>query len=320
MTALLATIGKPRDALRAAAIHTGFNVGGVIIFLPLIGVLAAIVENIGGGLAREIANAHTIFNVVVTLVFTAFLPSFVGFVERVVKDRPEAEEQRIRAKYLDTELLRTPPLALDRARLELSRMADRVRTMLEHAIPVVVGGTRAELSDLEAMDDEIDALHGHVITYLGLIGRQSLTDEDSEELVGLMEATNNLEAIGDIIETNLVTLGYSRIDEGFEVSDETKQMIAEFHRTVQRAFDGAMIAVTQRNQQEAHRVGAMKEEINSLERAAARHEAERLVAPEPHRVEAYRFEVDVINNLKRIYYFAKRTARAAIPPAERATS
>ncbi len=320
VTALLATIGKPRDALRAAAIHTGFNVGGVLIFLPLIGVLASIVQEIGGGLAREIANAHTIFNVVVTVIFLAFLPAFVSFIERVVKDRPEAEEQRIRAKYLDTELLRTPPLALDRARLELSRMAGRARTMLEHAIPVVVGGTRSELAELEAMDDEIDALHGHIITYLGLIGRQALSDEDSEELVGLMEATNNLEAIGDIIETNLVALGYSRIDDGFEVSEETQLMISEFHRTVQRAFDGAMIAVTQRNAQEAHRVSAMKEEINSLERAAARHEAERLVAPEPNRVEAYRFEIDVINNLKRIYYFAKRTARAAIPPAERAMS
>lgn len=320
VTALLAAIGKPRDALRAATIHTGFNVGGVILFLPLIGVLSAIVESIGGGPAREIANAHTIFNVVVTLIFMAFLPAFVGFVERVVRDRPEAEEKRIRAKYLDTELLRTPPLALDRARLELSRMADRVRTMLAEAIPVVLAGSRSELSALEAMDDEIDALHGHVISYLGLIGRQSLTDDDSEELVGLMEATNNLEAIGDIIETNLVTLGYSRIDEGFEVSAQTMHMIDEFHRTVQRAFDGAMIAVTQRNQQEAHRVGAMKDEINSLERAATSHEAERLVAPEPNRVEAYRFEIDVINNLKRIYYFAKRTARAAIPPAERAST
>lgn len=320
VTALLAAIGKPRDALRAAAVHTGFNIGGVLLFLPLIGVLTAIVEDIGGGSAREIANAHTIFNITVTLVFMAFLPAFVSFVERTVKDRPEPEERRIRAKYLDTELLRTPPLALDRARLELSRMADRVRTMLEHAIPTILGGTRSELSELEAMDDEIDALHGHVITYLGLIGRQTLTDEDSEELVGLMEATNNLEAIGDLIETNLVTLGYNRIDDGFEVSAETREMIAEFHRTVQRAFDGAMIAVTQRNRQEAHRVGAMKDEINSLERAAARHEAERLVAPEPNRVEAYRFEVDVINNLKRIYYFAKRTARAAIPPAERAST
>ena len=320
VTAMLAAIGKPREALRAASIHTGFNVGGVLLFLPLIGGLAGFVEGIGGGLAREIANAHTIFNVIVTGVFLLFLPQFVRLIERLVKDRPEAEEQRIRAKYLDTELLRTPPLALDRARLELNRMADRARIMLDQAVPLIFDGTRSDLAELQAMDDEIDDLHGQIITYLGLIGRQSLSDEASDELVGLMETTNNLEAIGDIIETNLVALGFSRIDTGFEVSDATRQVIMDFHSSVQRAFDGAMIAVTQRNQQEAARVSAMKEEINSLERAATKHEAERLVAPEPNRVETYRFEIDVIANLKRIYYFSKRTARSAIPASDRATS
>jgi phosphate:Na+ symporter len=320
ITALLASIGKPRDALRAAAIHTGFNVGGVVLFLPLIGILVGIVERIGGGLAREIANAHTIFNVTVTVVFLVFLPSYVRLIERVVRDRPEPEEKLIRAKYLDTELLRTPPLAVDRARLELNRLAARVRTMLDRVVPLVFDGTRSDLAELEALDDEVDALHGHIITYLGQIGRQSLSDEDSEELVGLMEATNNMEAIGDIIETNLVALGFGRIETGLEVSDVTRQVIEEFHAAVQRAFDGAMVAVTQRNRQEASRVSAMKDEINSLERAATAHEAERLVAPEPNRVEAYRFEMDVINNLKRIYYFSKRTARAAVPAGERAVS
>lgn len=320
VTALLAAIGKPRDALRAAAIHTGFNVGGVLIFLPFIGLLAGVVESIGGGLAREIANAHTIFNVVVTAVFVVMLDPFVRSIQRLVKDRPAAVEERIRAKYLDTELLRTPPLALDRARLEMNRMADRVRTMLARSVPLVLDGSRQELSELEAMDDEIDDLHAHIITYLGLIGKQSLSAADSEELVGLMDATNNLEAIGDLIETNLVALGFGRIDAGFTVSEATRAVISDFHRAVQRAFEGAMIAVTQRNEQEAARVSAMKDEINSLERAAALHEAERLVAPEPNRVEAYRFEIDVINNLKRIYYFSKRTARVAVPASERATS
>ncbi len=320
VTALLAAIGKPRDALRAAAIHTGFNTGGVLLFLPFIGVLAEVVRGIGGGLAREIANAHTIFNVVATIVFMATLTPFVNFIQRLVKDRPEPEERRIRAKYLDKELLRTPPLALDRARLEMNRMTDRVRTMLDRSVPLILDGTRHELSDLEAMDDEIDDLHGHIITYLGMIGKQSLSDADSDELVGLMEATNNLEAIGDIIETNLVALGFGRIEAGFQVSQATREIITGFHDAVKRGFDGAMIAVTQRNEQEAARVSAMKDEINSLERAAALHEAERLVAPEPHRVEAYRFEIDVINNLKRIYYFSKRTARAAVPAEERATS
>ncbi len=319
-TALLAAIGKPREAQRAAAIHTGFNVGGVIVFLPLIGFLVDAVQILGGGLARQIANAHTIFNLATTLLFVGFLPPLVSLVERVVPDRPDQIEQKIRARYLDRELLRTPPLALDHARLELTRLAERVRRMIEVSIPVVIGGTRAQLTDLEAMDDEVDALYGHIVTYLGLIGQQSLRQQDAEELSGLMEVTNDLEAMGDLIETNLVALGYARIDDGVEVSQATREMIGEFHEAVQRAFDGAMLAVTQRNKEQAARVGAMKEEINSLERVAQAHEAERLVAPEPKRLEAYRFETDVLNNLKRIYYFSKRAARASVPASERSAT
>lgn len=317
VTALLASLGKPRDALRAAVIHTSFNIGGALVVAPLIGVLAGLVHSIGGGLAREIANAHTIFNVATTLLVIGVLPRLVALVQRLVPDRPERLERAVRAKYLDRELLRTPPLALDHARLELTRLADRVKHMIDRSIPVVLAGNRDELVDLQALDDEVDALYGHIVTYLGLIGQQPLRETDADELSGLMEATNDLEAIGDLIETNLVALGYSRIDDGVSVSEGTTQVIGQFHDAVRRAFDGAMLAVTQRNREQAHRVGAMKDEINSLERSAWAHEAERLVAPEPKRLEAYRFETDVLNNLKRIYYYCKRTARASVPAAER---
>lgn len=316
VTALLATLGKPRDALRAAVIHTGFNVTGVVIFFPFVGVLADVVRSIGGGTTREIANAHTVFNVTVTGIFLAVLPFYVRLVERVVPDRPPIEEALIKAKYLDRELLRTPPLALDRARLELSRLADRVRGMLADALPAVLDGTRAELSALEARDDEVDALHGHIVEYLGLISRQPLTDDASSELVGLMEVVNDLEAIGDIIETNLVSLGYGRIESAVTVSPATRAVIAELHEAVRRAYDGAMIAATQRNRDAARRVSGMKREINSLERSAAAHQVERLVADEPNRIEAYKLEMDLIGNLKRIYYFSKRVARSAVPTSD----
>ncbi|HSG79161.1 MAG TPA: Na/Pi cotransporter family protein, partial [Acidimicrobiia bacterium] len=62
----------------------------------------------------------------------------------------------------------------------------------------------------------------------------------------------------------------------------------------------------------------MKETVNAQERALLARQAERLVAPEPNRVAAYRLEIDIVANLKRIYYFAKRIARAAVPAEERA--
>ncbi|MCP3999129.1 MAG: Na/Pi cotransporter family protein, partial [bacterium] len=170
-TALLAAIGKTREALRVSVAHTLFNVGGVLLWLPLVGVLASIVESMGGGTGREIANAHTIFNTVNAFLLIGFVPLFARFVERLVKDRSEEEELVIKAKFLDEGLLRTPTLALDRARLELLRMASRVRDLLDQSLPAVLTGDRWMLLDLEGLDEEVDALHGHVIGYLGKISQ-----------------------------------------------------------------------------------------------------------------------------------------------------
>jgi phosphate:Na+ symporter len=313
VTAGLAAIGKPREAQRAALAHTLFACTGVLIWVAFIPVLAAIVTGLGGDLGRQVANAHTIFNVANAFLFLPFIAQFAAVVTRILPDRPEAEEVVIRAKYLDRELLRTPGLALDRARLEMLRMADRIRAMMTSILPAVLDGTRSELADVEAMDDEVDALHAHIIAYLGDISQERLSDAETDEMIALMDVTNDLESIGDILETNLVSLGYSRLDQSLSISDTTRKVLEEFEETVREAFDLSMMALTQKNEPASRRVLAMKSEINSMERAAALHQAERLTVDEPNRVENYRLEVDVIANLKRIYYFSKRIARTAIP-------
>ena len=127
VTAQLAAMGKPREAQQAAMVHTLFNVIGVVIWIPFIGLLSTVVDSAGGGLARQIANAHTIFNVANLGLFIWFSDQLANLVQRLLPLRPE-EDRRVRARYLDRQLLRTPPLALDRARLELLRAADRVRS------------------------------------------------------------------------------------------------------------------------------------------------------------------------------------------------
>jgi phosphate:Na+ symporter len=42
---------------------------------------------------------------------------------------------------------------------------------------------------------------------------------------------------------------------------------------------------------------------------AFEHQADRLVAPEPNRLALYTVEIDMVENLKRIYYFTKRMAK-----------
>lgn len=61
-TAVLAALGSSRAAQRVALYHVLLNVFGVIFFLPFVGLLAHGLTLIGGSLARQVANAHTFFN------------------------------------------------------------------------------------------------------------------------------------------------------------------------------------------------------------------------------------------------------------------
>jgi phosphate:Na+ symporter len=317
VTALLAAIGKPREAQRAAVAHLLFNVVGVLIWIPLVGWLGTIVGSVGGGTAREIANAHTIFNVTNALIFLPFVNQFAALVTKLVPDKPV--EGEMRPKYLDNGLIRSPSLALAAARMEMLRMASRVQGMLADILPAALDGSIDDLQDVEDMDDEVDSLHGLLLEYLGDVGEARLSEASSDELMDLFEATNALEAIGDIIETNLVALGHQRIVDSVTVSDETRDVLAIYHTAVSDAFRLALIAVTQKDQAAARKVSQMKSHIRNLERAATQHEAVRLVADAPNRIATYRFETDLIANLKRIYYFTRRIARVAVPESEQAS-
>jgi phosphate:Na+ symporter len=319
-TALLAAIGKPREALRAAVVHTMFNVIGVLIWFWLIGPLASLVSSMGGGTARQIANAHTIFNVANALVFIWFSNQFAAAAERLVKDRSDPAEALIRVRYLDANLIDAPSLALDRARLEVLRMAHRVTTMLEDVLPAVLHGPGSRLRDIEAFDDEVDALHAQIIKYLGRISQGRLNEQSTSELIGMMEATNAFEAIGDIIETNLVNLGLNRIEQSIIVSPQTAAKLTELHGAVLQSLARAVTAFSDRDPLAALDVQSHKAWINQLETEALLHEAERLMAPEPKRGRTYRLEIDIVANLKRVHYFVRRIARTATPIEDRASS
>ena len=156
------------------------------------------------------------------------------------------------------------------------------------------------------MDDDVDMLHAQIIAYLGKVSGLSLTEVQTSEMIRLMAAVNDLENIGDVIETNLIVLGRERIDEGVSISAPTREVLMDFHEAVNRAVAAAVQAVAQKNELAARSVTSMKEEISRIADSAAAHQAQRLVAAEPNRIPAYTIEIDIIEKLKRIYYFAKR--------------
>jgi phosphate:Na+ symporter len=181
--------------------------------------------------------------------------------------------------------------------------------MMGRIMPAILSGNKETLMDIKRMDDDVDMLHAQIITYLGKISRISLTEKQTADLIHLMEAVNDLENIGDVIETNLIVLGNDRIDEGVSISQPTREVLTNFHLAVTRSVLAAVQAVAQNNELAARTVTSMKQEIQQIANSAAAHQAQRLVSEEPNRIPAYTIEIDIIEKLKRIYYFAKRMAK-----------
>jgi len=185
--------------------------------------------------------------------------------------------------------------------------------MLERIMPAILTGDRMALRAVTRIDDDVDILHGHIVTYLGRISQKALTNEQTRELVHLMDAVNNLENIGDIVETDLAYLGNQRIEQGVSISMATQAVLKKIHNVVMATVSLAIDAVTENDPHAAQEIIAMKTDIARLTDSAAMHETRRLVAEEPNRLAAYTVEMDVIEKLKRIYYHAKRMAKDVQP-------
>ena len=79
ITAVLASLALARPAKRVAASHCLFNLSGCLIFIWLVVPFAALVQAVSPAgpevevVARQIANAHTLFNVIMTLLWLPFI-------------------------------------------------------------------------------------------------------------------------------------------------------------------------------------------------------------------------------------------------------
>jgi phosphate:Na+ symporter len=337
VTAGLAAIGRSRPAVRAALIHVLVNVFGVIVWLGFIGQLAAFVvwlspaavelegaARLAADTPRQVANAHTTFNLVNTLLLIGLTRPMVRLVEWLVPAREEEQDEAQDPRYLDNDALGTPSVALALARLETVRLAYRVQLMVDAIGPATLTGTRRQLWAIADLDHGVDRLHRMIIVYLAKIGRADLTTQQSEQMLRLLSTANLLEQIGDMVETNLVKLGLHRIEEGIRPSPTTRRVVMRFHAAVRDQFASVVEALDSEDSHLARQVRRAKKDVTALRDAATAHQAGRLLDAGPKRVRAYTRESEIVEHLRRIYTLSRgisglllEDARPESPPAAR---
>jgi phosphate:Na+ symporter len=313
VTALLSTIGKSRLALQAALSHILFHVLGVMLWYGFQSYLPPLIRTLSNDPSRQVAHAHTIVNASQAMVFIWLIEPLARLVRWLAPEKPIERPVIAQPKYLDNVLLETPALALQATRMEICRLGLRALHMVRDSLSIVISGDSEQLDRLEGMDEDVDSLHEAIIAYLGKLSQRSrLTDEQTQQLQNSLLIANYFENMGDMIESNLVAIGRKRLRLGLTVSHETLQVLSNLHRQVSWAVERAIRSLAERDMAAAQEVVDIKPEIQSLVASVERQLARRLTAEESLRLTAFRLESEILENLKRIYYYVKRIGHTVL--------
>lgn len=300
VTAFLGSLRSKPDAKRVAWAHILFKVAGSLLVLPLLKPFAEVAALTADDLARQIANAHTIFNLGLALVFLPFTGVAARLTQRLVPDQVEEPEEKFAPKYLNPAMLTEPSLALAQAVREALRMAEVVQDMLGLSLDALLGQSRDLIEMVENMDDRVDLLDRAISFYLTKLSSQKMNEEEARRQMGILHLVSNLEAIGDVVDKNLMELAKKKLDKQREFSAEGREDIKTLHTKVLENLELAISAFTGRDQELAQKVLRHKPVIREIEQELYQRHIQRLEKGLAESFETSSIHLDVISNLKRI--------------------
>lgn len=199
-TALISSIGANITAKRAAMMHFIFNLVGTILFmLVLQGPVKALVVMISpDNMMRQVANAHTFFNLINVMVQLPFANHLVRLVEKIIPGSPE-EDGKV-SRYLDLRFMQAPSIAVNQVKKEVLHMGEMVLANLNDARDLMFSGDQELYDSIMAQEQDINKLNREITRYIVDLGSESLTPAEFERLNMFLYIINDLERIGDHVE------------------------------------------------------------------------------------------------------------------------
>ena len=206
ITALLASVGTSRNAKRTTVIHIMFNVFGTVVFtiLCLLTPMITFMEGLTPGNApAQIANLHTTFNIVTTLLLLPVGGVLTKLAVMILKDKEEVEDSTFKVQYLldmkhiNAEKLGASLVCMEGIKKETMRMLDMAKDNVHNAFSVFAKRDDKKLEELEAREEYIDYLNKEISKYItGLLSYEN-TKVGSKIFHCLYSITSNIERIGD---------------------------------------------------------------------------------------------------------------------------
>ena len=271
ITALLASIGQSKAAKRTAISHSIFNITGSIVFACLIRPFAAFITYISPHgnevdvIARQIANAHTCFNIVCTLIWLPLLPVMVKLVTTIIPGKDKLPQTDCKPKFLDEKLLDQPVAAMYLLSQEIGHCADMASDMLNTA-KAALHGKAEDFHTYEVESNQVRNLRNDINDYTAkLLSSGVLTESQSEQTAGLLYVSNNIDRMTEY--SQRVTQTVQQVyQSGRKLSASAEQELNECYDTAHDLFDRAVDSVRYGDADMAQQVLADKKKLRKAQK------------------------------------------------------
>lgn len=200
VTALLSSVGVSTNAKRVSAVHVSFNILGVVVCLPLFYIFNAVLN---ANLIDKIINpvgialAHTIFNVLTTLILLPFAKQLEAIATKVVKEKTEDKKDDKTAVFIDERILLSPTFAVSECSHHAAAMADLAEDIFFESVNMLKKYSATKSQDIFTSESKLDNYEDKLGTFLVKLSGKELTDADSNEVSKLLHTIGDFERIGD---------------------------------------------------------------------------------------------------------------------------
>ncbi|MBU3878012.1 Na/Pi cotransporter family protein [Faecalicatena sp. AGMB00832] len=243
ITAVLASIGMKVNAKRTTVIHLMFNIFGSILFTviclvtPFVSWMEALTP---GNPVSQIANVHTVFNIVTTLILLPFGTYMAAAAERILPDSKKEEDEEYCLKFISrfesSYAIGHGAVAISQVKNEVGRMRDMVEKNLSSAYDILVKFNEKEMKKIGEREAYIDYLNQEISSYIVSLMASEMSLSDSRQINGYYVIISNLERIGD----HAVNLAeYARDLKGWDVelSETAKEEVEIMKKQCLEALD-----------------------------------------------------------------------------------
>jgi phosphate:Na+ symporter len=296
-TGFIASFRLSKAARQASVAQILINVIGVLIFLPFFYPFTRLVSFTASALPRQIANAHTIFNVAVSAILFPFVIYIAWAARRLA---PEGEEEEVKlTAYIDELQYGVPSLALTEALKELVRLGETTVQMVERSrLALVEGDMDAAQWVLEQESEFVDPVTDVLEGFINTLMQKNLSIKQQRHCFQLKNLLTDVERVGDLTE-DLAEAAQKKVDDQVEFSPEAVQELDRLCQHAHNTYSLSLRALQSGDRTLAQRACRMEDEFDHLYNRARQGHIRRLEVGTCH-PEADVLFTETLRNLERI--------------------